>query len=30
MPKMDGVEVLERVKNKPEIPFIMISGAWLI
>ncbi len=27
MPKMDGVEVLEKVqKIKPEIPFIMISG----
>ncbi len=27
MPKMDGVEVLERTqKIKPEIPFIMISG----
>ncbi len=27
MPKMDGVEVLEKVKNlKPEIPIIMISG----
>lgn len=27
MPKMDGVEVLEKVKNlKPEIPFVMISG----
>ena len=27
MPKMDGVEVLERAqKIKPEIPFIMISG----
>jgi len=27
MPKMDGVEVLERVKKlKPEIPFVMISG----
>lgn len=27
MPKMDGVEVLEAVKNiKPEIPFVMISG----
>ena len=27
MPKMDGVEVLERVKKvKPEIPVIMISG----
>ena len=27
MPKMDGVEVLERVKKvKPEIPIIMISG----
>jgi len=27
MPKMDGVEVLERIKKiKPEIPFVMISG----
>jgi len=27
MPKMDGVEVLERVKKiKPEIPMVMISG----
>jgi len=27
MPKMDGVEVLEKVQSfKPEIPFIMISG----
>lgn len=27
MPKMDGVEVLERVKKiKPEIPIVMISG----
>ena len=27
MPKMDGVEVLERAKKiKPEIPFVMISG----
>ncbi|MFZ2282818.1 MAG: sigma-54 dependent transcriptional regulator, partial [Lutibacter sp.] len=27
MPKMDGVEVLEKVKKlKPEIPFVMISG----
>jgi DNA-binding NtrC family response regulator len=27
MPKMDGVEVLEAVKNiKPEIPMVMISG----
>ncbi|MBL4746448.1 MAG: sigma-54-dependent Fis family transcriptional regulator [Flavobacteriaceae bacterium] len=27
MPKMDGVEVLERIKKiNPEIPFIMISG----
>ena len=27
MPKMDGVEVLEKTQNiKPEIPFIMISG----
>lgn len=27
MPKMDGVEVLEKIKNfKPEIPIIMISG----
>lgn len=27
MPKMDGVEVLERVKHlKPEIPIVMISG----
>jgi len=27
MPKMDGVEVLEKVKNlKPEIPIVMISG----
>jgi len=27
MPKMDGVEVLEKIqKIKPEIPFIMISG----
>jgi DNA-binding NtrC family response regulator len=27
MPKMDGVEVLEKVKGlKPEIPFVMISG----
>lgn len=27
MPKMDGVEVLEKIKNlKPEIPVIMISG----
>jgi len=29
MPKMDGVEVLEAVKKiKPEIPMVMISGAW--
>ncbi|CAI8165692.1 MAG: Transcriptional regulatory protein ZraR [Polaribacter sp. SA4-10] len=27
MPKMDGVEVLEKIKKvKPEIPFVMISG----
>ena len=27
MPKMDGVEVLEKAKKiKPEIPFVMISG----
>ncbi|WP_372792882.1 sigma-54-dependent transcriptional regulator [Lutibacter sp.] len=27
MPKMDGVEVLEKIKNlKPEIPVVMISG----
>ena len=27
MPKMDGVEVLEKIKKiKPEIPIIMISG----
>ena len=27
MPKMDGVEVLEKIKNlKPEIPIVMISG----
>jgi len=27
MPKMDGVEVLEKVKKlKPEIPIVMISG----
>jgi DNA-binding NtrC family response regulator len=27
MPKMDGVEVLQKVKNiKPEIPIVMISG----
>lgn len=27
MPKLDGVEVLEAVKNiKPEVPMVMISG----
>ena len=27
MPKMDGVEVLERIRKlKPEVPFVMISG----
>ena len=27
MPKMDGVEVLEKIKKiKPEIPMVMISG----